>query len=103
MECYVLTLTEEERGELISNFEHNVIGVYENEADIHALMMRYYLENQSNLEDRSMTQFENSKGDWVVEIKGRKENTIYTLKAEYKSEKIAASIKELLDDLMIII
>lgn len=103
MECYVLTLTEEEPGELISNFEHNVIGVYENKADIHALMMRYYIENQSNLEDRSMTQFENSKGDWVVEIKGRKENTIYTLKAECKLEKITASIKELLDDLMIII
>ena len=97
MECYVLTLIEKRD----IGTETNVIGVYENEEDIHSLMMRYYLENPSNFEERSMNQYEDSRGEWVFEIKGRKDQLYLTLRAEYKSERITGSIKELFDDLKI--
>ena len=101
MECYVLTLTE--KAMFTSHSEYNVIGVYENKADIYSLMMTCYTNNELNLDEYSLNQYENSDGYWCMEIKGRKEKTEYTLKAEYQLEKITASIKELLNDLNITI
>lgn len=101
MECFVLTLTE--KAMFTSHSEYNVIGVYENKADIFSLMMTCYSNNELKLEEYSLNQYENSDGYWCMEIKGRKEKTEYTLKTEYQLEKITASIKELLNDLNIIV
>ena len=104
MECYVLTL--EEYCPILpcaSGSEHTILGIYENKNDIWSLMYKYYNENQGNFEKQNLTQFEDSEGNWEMKIVGHKGDKTFILRGEYRLERITASIKELLNDLNIII
>lgn len=104
MECYVLTL--EEYCPILpcsSSSEHTILGIFENKNDIWNLMYRYYNENQGKFEKQNLTQFEDSEGNWEMKLVGHKGDKTFILRGEYRLEKLVGNIKELLNDLNIII
>ena len=95
MECYVITM-KEVHGGIPRTFESNVLGVFENKADVFNLLMKYYTENEGKFEKQSLNQFENSTGVWTIELVGEKGLDTITIKGERATDAQVTSLKQLI-------
>ena len=82
MEGYVITMKERES----NGVETSVLGIFENKEDVWHLLFEYYNENKGRYDELGLTQFENSKGAWEMELVGYKGDVTRTIRGEYVAD-----------------